>query len=278
MKRRRLLLSLLVAALVSAPPVHAASVDSRYVSAHARPLDWARLLAGPERVIYIGESHSDRRVKDELRLHMDEIRAAGFTHFGIETGDDRQPLLDAYSDGTISADEFAEILERTWSYPFRPFRPMWEAARAKGLRLVALDIPDKDVEAMDRLCVVHTPPPICAGDDNLHMRARDDRMASNISRVLSENSGARVLALVGISHAGHSMQPAALLRLGWPSRSYMFGYGWDACSKAARELGIDSGRLYVDTPAESAPEIQVGLGGGTLRFHGCIVVPPEPRL
>jgi uncharacterized iron-regulated protein len=60
---------------------------------------------------------------------------------------DNQPVLDLFNKGFLDVDDMEAALkwDRTWGFPFESYRPVFEAARAHGLPLFALNAPSETV-------------------------------------------------------------------------------------------------------------------------------------
>jgi hypothetical protein len=260
------------AARAPVDPLDRATED--YVQNRWRALQWRDVLRTPERVVYIGETHQYPVVKEALAFYMDDIRGAGITHLAMELwGDDQQAFLDRYSRGEVDDDaliaslkstlkeQYAELVRRFGADYFRNYVRLARAARNAGVKLVALDMPYRDKLELDRLCGGPVQPAQCAGHRSPFIADRDIRMASNLGAVLSGDPSARVLALVGYDHANRVNQPAALLRYGWASRSYLFSDGLDNYAFALRAEPPAAGLVFVDASQPGAPPFDVHFRG-----------------
>jgi len=182
---------------------------SRRAAAFAS-LDW-RALAGDAPVIFVGELHGDRLLKEELIDGLDELKAAGVTHLALEIDDDLQPALDRLEPSVFS-----------YMIDGRGVSELARAARAAGIQLVALDVPRAERAALlEAVCAAK---PRClranqGADDPDQLAARDARMARSLAE-LARRPGVRVLAYVGAYHA--RSQPAILSRdYGVDARAYI---------------------------------------------------------
>ena len=97
------------------------------------------------RLVYIGESHTDR---SHHRLQRDVIsallEAAGEITVGMEMFDfTYQPVLDQWSNGELAEDEFLEQVHwyANWRYPFSLHREILEFIQSNRISLVGLNIP-----------------------------------------------------------------------------------------------------------------------------------------
>ncbi|MGD0053770.1 MAG: ChaN family lipoprotein [Vulcanimicrobiaceae bacterium] len=256
-----------------------------YVRDHWRALSWPDVLRIPERVVYIGETHQYAGVKDALAQDMSDIRAGGITHLALELwGDDQQPLLDRYSRGEADdaalvaglkstlGEQYAELTRRFGPDYFQNYIRLMRAARGAGLKLVALDMPYQDKLELDKICGVPSPPAQCAGRRSPYLADRDIRMSSNLSGVLSADPGARVLALVGSDHADRAGQPAALLKYGWTSKTYLFSDGIDNYAFALRDAHPDGALVFVDASSPGAPPFDIHFDGDRTVYDGAVFI------
>lgn len=98
-------------------------------------------------VAVLGEHHPDLADKQlEVDFINDFAKAKGFkdASLGLEMVEQPfQPVLDAFNQGEIGLDELKEGVQwsKRWGWPFSSYAPVFEAARANGMPLVALETP-----------------------------------------------------------------------------------------------------------------------------------------
>ena len=196
---------------------------AQYIKNNSKPLDWSTLLRGEERVIYLGEMHADRAAKMELSSHMQDVRAAGITHFGIEYGKDSLALVDKLLAGVpVAEDTILRI------FGDGVILEMLGAAHKAGLGLVALDMTGE--QKKETLRILCKKDPYCASRSEEYeefIAARDFYMASSLARIL-DAPGTKVLVLVGAYHSQYQHQPKKFSQYGrGESKSYAFLYNYD---------------------------------------------------
>jgi uncharacterized iron-regulated protein len=102
------------------------------------------------RIVYVGETHTnteDHRVQQKILESLYERNpklVLALEMFPREA----QPILDRYSKGQISEEEFLKEVDwnEVWGFPFELYRPMLNFAREKRLEILALNAPRKVVE------------------------------------------------------------------------------------------------------------------------------------
>jgi uncharacterized iron-regulated protein len=125
---------------------------SQWVSADGQPLTEDALLskARDARFILIGEAHDNpcdhqqqARLIDLLGSH-GMIGAVGFEMLAT----DQQTAIDLVNSNAVTEANVAGVLDwdRRWGVPFKLYRPIFDAARAHRLPLVALNAPDAVVK------------------------------------------------------------------------------------------------------------------------------------
>ncbi|MBI4424940.1 MAG: ChaN family lipoprotein [Elusimicrobia bacterium] len=254
-----------------------------YVKSHARPFEWSEVFRGPERVIYLGDSHDVAACSVELADRLGLAKAAGITHLAVEgLTDDTQDLLDRFRRDGSRAEEvksaYADGIEAGF-HPEAHFSVL-EAARVQGLALLAVELPDAELETAALRCYREAglPPSLLGPDardltlDELERldavaaklcrlkdgrcHGRDCRMAANIASLLGRDPGARVLVWTGTRHAYHEHQPRHLQRqFGIASRSYAFwtkglASAFDVMGEALRAQGKGDEATAIAMPKE----------------------------
>ena len=237
-----------------------------YTKANAQPLDWKALFGGEARVVYLGEPHYVKAVKNILASRMDDFKKAGITHIGLEMfGTDRQGVLD-----TFDPAQTRDTLKKEWGWEPDAYTGMIKAADDASMSRVALDMPAKDRAKMQTECKASGRKG-CMGE---LFQARDKHMIKALSRFLSENPDARILILIGNDHLEVTHQPEALTKAtGVKTRSYSFLFGADFFDVAIDEAGLTWKDTFLPLPPTdrgvdgviSMPEIRKeGNGTGWL--------------
>lgn len=169
-----------------------------YAERHASRRDWGD-LAGRGRLLLIGESHALASGRLDLAASAQALKGAGVTHLALEMlGTELQPSLDAFCAGTATLEDRRRLQAglASWGWDPRSYWDLLMAARAAGLRVLALNIPDAQRPAL-RLRPGQT---VLDGTQKALQDLIDRRMEERLSEALRDPS-ARVVALVGAYHA-----------------------------------------------------------------------------
>ena len=112
-----------------------------------QPLDFEELLAdlGGVRIVYIGESHTDRsHHQTQLDIMAGLAKASGDIAVGMEMIDfTYQPVLDRWWNGELDEADFLEKVHwyANWRYPYGLYRELFEYIRQNRIPLIGLNIP-----------------------------------------------------------------------------------------------------------------------------------------
>lgn len=143
-------------------------------------------------VVYVGDYHTLPQAQQTLvKLLLALTRARPEVVLAIElVHTDMQRTLDRYMAGKLSEERFLRDVayERTWGFPWPPYREVLEVARARGLRVVA----------------INSNP---AGHEADHLLERDFRAAEVIARELVERPDALVVVFDGDLHVARDHLP-----------------------------------------------------------------------
>jgi uncharacterized iron-regulated protein len=114
--------------------------------------DWSAFADGllSARLIAVGEKH------DEASHHEIEARVLASVAardpglvVGLEmVSQDQQSFLDEFMSGRTSEADFAAWWKKTWGFDYALYKPVFDAARAKSLRVVGLNAPIAVVKAV----------------------------------------------------------------------------------------------------------------------------------
>lgn len=157
-----------------------------YVKSTAHPLD-ASIISNDIRVLYFGENHGDKVLKSILVDQLSEFKRKGITHLGIEMLESTdQPHLDRFLSQEISEAEILKKIEQNWGWIPKENLKLLLAARAIGLKIVALDLPYHKFSRLRR---------------DLLLIKRDAYMAEIISKELAKNINSKMLVVIGSDHA-----------------------------------------------------------------------------
>lgn len=110
---------------------------------------WVGAQAAKSAYVLIGEGHPiacDHQVQArflELMVAEGSPPAVGLEMVSL----DDQPVLDLFNKGYLGVDDMEAALkwDRTWGFPFKYYRPVFEVAHAHGLPLYALNAPREAV-------------------------------------------------------------------------------------------------------------------------------------
>lgn len=181
------------------PPL---SVSDMAVSAASGGVvSWPDLISSlmSARVIAVGEKH------DEASHH--RVQAAVVSSIaaldpnvvvGLEmVSQDLQPGLDDFMSGKISESDFIAFWKKAWGYDYALYKPIFDAARARHLRVVGLNAPISLVLAVAK--------------KGLAGLTLAERAALPFS--IQESSDPRYRSFVHDSLAGHKLPPDAEARM-----------------------------------------------------------------
>lgn len=107
----------------------------------------AGIMAAKAGYVLVGESHlsiCDHKVEARIIELMAQAGAAPAV--GLEMVSlDRQPVLDLFNQGELAPKDLEKALDwdKTWGFPFVMYLPIFQAARAHGLPVFALNAPGK---------------------------------------------------------------------------------------------------------------------------------------
>jgi hypothetical protein len=147
-------------------------------------LPWSDLQA---QVLFFGERHFDQEIKYYLRDNLENLKKLGITTIGFEMLNSKnQPVVDAYMNGETDMQPLKTAFEKDWAYESAGYFALIEAAKAAGLRVLALD----DREGAKDIPLFFD-----------QLRARDAHMAANIDREISQSPNRKVAVLSGRLHA-----------------------------------------------------------------------------
>lgn len=134
---------------VPASPASAVVVDGRGAVLTESAL-FSDLAA--REIVLVGERHDQPLHHRVQAAVLDAVasRRPG-TILGLEMiSFDLQPALDAFMNGTTGEPEFAAFWNKTWGYDFAMYKPIFDAARARGVRVVGLNTPRAIIKQVAR--------------------------------------------------------------------------------------------------------------------------------
>ncbi|MBM3309564.1 MAG: hypothetical protein FJY77_04850 [Candidatus Altiarchaeales archaeon] len=138
--------------LVHAPGTEAAVQEGKTIFGRViEDVDYGKILAGKQ-VLVIGDTtHTMPENVEELAVNVKQFRKNGVTHIALEALKSiHQKEVDAFLAGKISDQEMASIIKADWHSPRaqEPYLRLLKACR-KGIKVVALDIPDRNVNSVE---------------------------------------------------------------------------------------------------------------------------------
>jgi uncharacterized iron-regulated protein len=164
-------------------------------------MDWGQFTGGllASRVIAVGEKH------DELSHHLVQAKvlSALAEHdsslvVGLEmVSQDQQGFLDDFRSGKTSEADFSAWWKKTWGFDYGMYKPIFDAARAKNLKIVGLNAPIGLVKIVAK-----------KGLSGLTPEQRASLPAS-----IEESSDARYRNFVKESLSGHGLPPESVARM-----------------------------------------------------------------
>lgn len=180
--------------LVAAPPAASVYVQAPAGNAIARDAFLDSLM--PARVIAVGEKH------DEASHHLaqaDVLDGVAARDPGVVVGlemvsRDQQSFLDGFLSGRMSEPDFAAWWSKAWGFDYALYKPVFDVARARRLRVVGLNAPIKLIAAVAK-----------KGLAGLTPAERAQLPAS-----VAESGDARYRDFVKRSLEGHKLPPEAM--------------------------------------------------------------------
>ena len=163
--------------------------------------DWGAFADGlmSARVIAVGEKH------DEASHHAVQAKVLSAIAerdqnivVGLEmVSQDQQAALDDYYSGKLSETEFAAWWKKAWGFDYSIYKPIFDAARAKKIKIFGLNAPIALVKAVAKKGLSGLTP--------------EQRAALPSS--IQESSDDRYRAFVKDSLSGHGLPPEAMARM-----------------------------------------------------------------
>lgn len=176
------------------------------LQAQARPLNWKALLSARASIFYIGESHYNGSIRNELISRMPDFKKAGVTGLGVEVPYLLQPVLNRYlqkrDDAATRALKAGLEQERIIAHEGM-FRLIEAAAREK-IEVLAID------------------QSYAGGRANFYVEVQDVWMAGMLAGKLDSDPSAKLLVLLGSGHLHAKTQSRWLEDHKWRSRRYIF--------------------------------------------------------
>lgn len=176
-------------------------------------INYSSILGGEEKVILLGEHHSDLQIKEELenKLPLFEERY-GITHLGIELiSSDFQPVIDRLKS---NSGKHAEAREKLVNYFYHTlggsridnpkkvadkYVDLIEKALNQGIEVVALDSSQDKINKYQ--------------DNAKVQKVREKHMAEVINKELSHDESSRMLFLGGMAHVEISQKKKGLVSM-----------------------------------------------------------------
>jgi hypothetical protein len=185
----------------------------------ATPLTSKAILSGPEKILYMGEDHPDMAPKKLVVRLIPDLKTYGFGRIGLEAFNSfRQPLLDAYFDGTAEIGDIEKALREDWNWNPSGFLEIIKAAKEYGIRVIALDGRDKSTSRM-------------TFEEEMEMR--DQYMARRVVDQVEQFPEEKILVLIGSYHIDAARKKSGRAR-GWQPKILAREYGL-----ATRTIGVD---------------------------------------
>jgi uncharacterized iron-regulated protein len=185
-----------------APAPGAVAADAVVVAAPSgATADWSAFADGllSARVIAVGEKHDEASHHDvEARV----LAAVAARDPGLVVGlemvsQDQQGFLDDFLSGKTSESDFAAWWKTAWGFDYALYKPVFDAARAKGLRVVGLNAPIAVVKAVAKRGLAGLTP----------------AERAVLPATIAESADPRYRDFVKESLSGHRMPPEALARM-----------------------------------------------------------------
>lgn len=124
------------------PPPPAVVTPPVIVDGAGAVVPWADFTAvlARAKVVMVGETH-DNPLHHQIQAEVFASMPAG-TVLGLEMLDHtQQGTLDAFMAGAMSEADFAKFWKRAWGFDYSLYKPLFDAAKAKGASALALNAP-----------------------------------------------------------------------------------------------------------------------------------------
>jgi uncharacterized iron-regulated protein len=164
-------------------------------------LDWSQFAGGlmASRVIAVGEKH------DEASHHFVQAKVVAAVAerdpsvvVGLEmVSQDQQSFLDDFRSGKMSEADFSAWWKKTWGFDYSLYKPIFDAARAKNLKIIGLNAPIGLVKIVAK-----------QGLSGLTPEQR-----ASLPSSIEESSDVRYQSFVKDSLSGHGLPPEAMARM-----------------------------------------------------------------
>ncbi|MEU2043443.1 hypothetical protein [Nocardia niwae] len=142
---------------------------------YRRPVDWGELMRD-NRILLLGEDHSNVAARHFLQEQAAALRAAGVTHYGIEAP--HHPAIDALNAGLRP-----NLAEVRFGPGWATYQEVVEAMAAEGIEIVPFDVTNP------------------ASPHGSALRdVRESAMAKHIAEVMAADPSAKMVVLVGRLH------------------------------------------------------------------------------
>jgi uncharacterized iron-regulated protein len=163
--------------------------------------DWGAFADGlmSARVIAVGEKH-DEASHHEVQAKVLAAAAERDPHLvvGLEmVSQNQQQSLDDFQSGKMSEADFAAWWKKNWGFDYGMYKPVFDAARAKNIKIFGLNAPIALVIAVAK-----------KGLSGLTPAER-----ASLPSSIEESSDARYRAFVKDSLAGHKLPPDAMVHM-----------------------------------------------------------------
>ena len=232
-----------------------------------RRLSWEALLSELSRadVVAVGENHDDPAHHLAQARLLDALAAAPGWAVGFEMiPAEEQPTLDAFFDGRMGEPEFAAWWKRTWGYDYALYKPVFDAARARGVRAYGLNAPKDVVRAVAKKGLAGLTP------------AERGRLPASVRPSGDARYAAYVRQSIIDQHGG-SIPPERLERMTEAMSAWNETMGDSAAALGARGLKVlviagQGHTLY------SAGLLESARRRGSSRTRGVLPYPPDGEI
>jgi uncharacterized iron-regulated protein len=130
------------AAITLPPPPPSVITPPVIVDGRTTVVPWADFTAALARakVVMVGETHDDP-LHHQIQAEVFAAMPSG-TVLGLEMLDHtQQPTLDSFMSGAMSEKDFADFWKKQWGFDYSLYKPLFDAAKAKGASALALNVP-----------------------------------------------------------------------------------------------------------------------------------------
>lgn len=225
---------------------------AKELKARHQPVDYAQII-GDNRVLFLGEDHSNHAIRDHVASHAVDLKQAGVTHYAIEAKDEGNAVFKRLNNGEAVDLSGVDV---------GPGREDYELAiRAmarQGIKVVAIDIDQSKKPSKEE---------------------REAHMAQKLNVILESGPNEKVAVLIGGNHTirkykseGVESLAQRMINTGVPVVVAQLAGGESQIPRslleAAQTAGLANQEFVLDLrPYQDSQYVIFGAGNADLAIH-----------